>query len=907
MSLIVGSVVAQDVRVVAPIGIGAIGQRQSSDEDIGVPVQMFENPNLDRYLRRAQSFLEQANYVAAIEVLQDVIQGRTVEFLGSSEDHPPADPNADPSGNATTGSTAAEKDNKNDKTKSPAELDAANSVFSEDGRLYRPVRRLCHELLAEMPAMGVELYRALHEVSARELFDAAMADGSVPDLEKVINRYFITLPAGKAMVVLADRFMHEGRYRAAVQVLRDLIEVYPKNNLRRIGANQVWCKFKIALCLRMAGEPAVAQQAVREIAAEHPDESLRILGELQTVKNLPDMAIFADEVIAMVESAMADGRVSWLTEGGAETATLVPLWQYRYIDPRPYRNPKSAQRSNNNFIMWNEGSRTTSMPHANRYGPASWMLFVPGETPQDPPRALLMDHYRLRVADARTGLLIRDGDGVDAPPKPRDGHPRVRVAASDHALMRPIEDEARRYVVLGHSRNTSASVQTLKSSELVAYDRKTMKRVWSSAQWLDGDDGMRDVTFTAAPSVFGERLLLPARRRDGYSLECLDRSTGRPLWHTMLHSGGTHFYKAPGSPVVVSGGTAFVVTNAGCLAAVDAFAGDLRWIRRYEREDPLRPRVRPRGANRGRQTRYGIQFVQGEITGFLPNDLIVKNGLVIIAACDSGMLLALDEATGKSVWMVDGTSRYAPYGKLRTIVGATPTDLFATSDKALVCIGLRGGLIKWSREIPTISGPKNVGRGRGTIVFDTVLLPGDREVYAFDAKGVQPMRRIRLPAFGVSQEPLKPPFNIVASGPWLGIGFQGGVEVFSSKAALRKLATETTDPWQAAGLRVSAGDVDDAEKILFDWLTTSQPTAKQRRKGCRKLLSLVRQRALQLAEDNKLSAAMSAFDRIGSLCSERTIRMGWHLARVEVCEAGGDMRAHENEQQGLYDFMEGKG
>ena len=35
----------------------------------GSPVEMLENPNLDRYLRNAQGFLDRQNYEAAIKVL----------------------------------------------------------------------------------------------------------------------------------------------------------------------------------------------------------------------------------------------------------------------------------------------------------------------------------------------------------------------------------------------------------------------------------------------------------------------------------------------------------------------------------------------------------------------------------------------------------------------------------------------------------------------------------------------------------------------------------------------------------------------------------------------------------------------------------------------------------------------
>src|SRR5262245_227486 len=73
------------------VPLGAVAQAQGSvADDPGVAVEMFENPNLDRFLRRAQDFLAREQYASAIEVLQDVIEGRTLEVVGTPPD--PAQP-----------------------------------------------------------------------------------------------------------------------------------------------------------------------------------------------------------------------------------------------------------------------------------------------------------------------------------------------------------------------------------------------------------------------------------------------------------------------------------------------------------------------------------------------------------------------------------------------------------------------------------------------------------------------------------------------------------------------------------------------------------------------------------------------------------------------------------------------
>jgi len=273
VSLCAAVLSAQQVRVVAPLGALAPRAVEQSDDDPGDRVEMFENPNLDRYLERAQSFLDRDDYTAAVEVLQDVIEGKTVEVFATRPDEvdPAAaaaaagtDPDSSqPAGTTSPGTTSPGTTslgttspgttslaatgvinfrpvggNTSQHSGDPAggsELDARNAVFSRDGRIYRPVRRLCHELLARMPDVGIQIYRTTYEFAAEQMLAEAVASGSATALEQVANRYFITLPAGRAMMMLADRLMHEGRYRACVQVLLDLLEVYPAQNRKLLG------------------------------------------------------------------------------------------------------------------------------------------------------------------------------------------------------------------------------------------------------------------------------------------------------------------------------------------------------------------------------------------------------------------------------------------------------------------------------------------------------------------------------------------------------------------------------------------------------------------------------------------------------------------------------------------------
>lgn len=903
---------AQQVRAQAQVQIqlGAVapgpGTQGPESEDGGVAVDLNENPNLDRYLRRAKQCIERGDFAAAIQLLQDVVEGRSEAAV---TDVPPAEQKA-PAAAAPDDAAAKPKGSASargvlggvaEPPPPPAASDPRHAVFSQDGRLFRPVRRLCHELIARLPDDGLALYRATYEVAAAELLQQALADGSLSALEQVQNRYFATLPGGRALLLLGDRLMQEGRHRAAMLAFRDLQEIYPASLQKELGVAPTWLRFKSAVCLQLAGEAAAARREVDALAAAAPDATLRVEGELQAVKELPADPRFADAAPTATGSATATAATAPFVVDLADG--LVPLWQHRFRNPEPYKDPKADKERNVGFF---DASVTAAMPFAGRYGPSTRVLLAPGGA-DGLPRALFLEHYRLREADATNGLLLASTDAVDEPPPPRENQPRVRIAASDFALLRPVDDGERCYVVIGHKRAGAASADVLKASELVAYRRDGLQRAWSSEQWLDGDAGLRDVTFLAAPTVFGERLLLPSLRRGRYALECLDRRTGKPLWHAQLHGGGSPFLKAPGCPVVVQGGAALVATNAGCVANVDALTGELRWLRRYERRDPVRKAAKARPTTRDEMGFVGWSgtFRQDELAGFLPSDLIVHGNVAIVAPVDGDVLLGLDVATGEIAWMFDAATRYATFGRLRTLVGVLGDDLFALSDTCLVAIGANGGLVKWARELPAIRGPKAQGRGRGAIAGDCVLVPNDREALVFGADGAL-RGRLPLPSFGDSREPLAGSVQLVVDGAWLAVGFQGGVELFSTKPALRALAASSPSPRRKADLLARAGDVDGAIAALAAALAAAKDEAARLALG-EDLLQFVAEQAAARAAAGDLAAALQLLDQRAELLADRPLRLQWHLARLELCRTHGDAGAHEREQSRLYAYMEGKG
>lgn len=901
LGLSAAAVPGQQVVFQGAIQLQGGGQQDAAnDGDIGPNVEMFESPNLDRFLRRARQFLQEEKYQEAILVLQTVVEGRTLEATspdGSSAAEAGTAPKDEPSAAAPEATPPGARVDR------IAVADPAQTVFSADGRIYRPARRLCHEYLSGMPASAVDLYRAMYEARAEDLLRGALASGQISDLERVANRYFPTLAAGRAMQTLADRLMHEGRHRAAVQVLRDLVELYPPANLVQLGVSPLWCWFKIALCLRMAGEVGAALDAARVLAGEFPDESLRLMGELQPVRDLPTSPLFvagAQDLVADVPVA-AEAELGWLDDA---TEDLVPLWQYRFAGPNPYAGLQPQSVRGDVFFL-GDNTVANAAPPANKYGTGTQVAFLGRGSP--PPRAVFLENFRLRVADAFSGLVRQEGDGEEEARKPQEMRPRPRVPVYDLTLMTPVEDELRYYVVLGRNK-IDQSVDVLRINELVAYDKATCQRLWSSNSFREGDDGLADVTILAAPTVFGERLLLPVLRRGAYELQCLDRRTGMPLWRTRVHGGGSVYFKAPGARVVVGGSLAYIMTNAGAIAAVDAFAGDLRWVRKYERTDPLRQQpIGRRPASQDQMNFSGGTFVERDLTSFLPSEVLSLGGTIVFAGCDSEMVLCVDGASGEPVWMIDGNTRYAPYGRIRYLLGANSKHLFAVAEAQadarsnVVCIDHASGVLLWAREVPGATERLTRWRGRGCVLDRFLCMPGDREVLVYDTQRLGEWRRIALPSFGVGDEPLSGPNNLYSSGPWLGVAYGQGIEVYSTAAALRTLAAGAADPLESAAYLVQAGEPRRALERVQASLAEPGIADGTRREREASLIALARELALTPGQDG-----MAVLDAVRPAIVDRNVRMSWHLARLDLFQQRNDLAAYADEQQRLYRIMEGK-
>jgi outer membrane protein assembly factor BamB len=822
----------------------------------GPAVRMVQSADLDRYLRKAQEALERGDVEAAIEVLQSVVEGRV---------HP----------------TAAGAAPNPDEPPPPRRDDPAEAVFSLDDRLFRPVVRLCHRFLADLPESGQALYRQTYEVAAERALDEALAQRDPAALARVSRRWFVTLSSGRALYAAADLLMHAGRFRAALQTLRTLQDEYPARLLAALPeVSPEYLCLKMALCCSLVGDGRSASEIMERLAADAATP-LRVRGELVSLGELARSPLFDR---AAPPPALADSPAVLRSLGD-----LVPVWQYGYAEPDPYQSP--APSNSAHFLV--QGSETPASPWYNKNKPGTSVCF-------DGERLVFMDHYRLHVHDLGRGLVRMQTSEPDRPPKAVQGRARSRIPVYDFVGMRVAIDAERYYCIVGSqvANAVAAELSPVLSNQLVAYDRETLAPVWTTSP-TDAARGYRGVTFLATPTVLDGHLLVPVLVDGTYALQAVDAATGASLYRVPLHAGGTELARAPAVPVVVQSGTAYVLTNAGALAAVDAASGELQWIRRYERSHPMRSGVatRQRTSSGGAMARQFFRYVT--LPGFVPTDLVAAEGRVILAPSDGEVMICLDGASGEPLWMVSKPAGNEVGGSDVYVVGHNSRHVYVCGAR-LTCIDIRSGLRLWDVEVP-----EKGWSGRGLVTEDLAVLPGSQCIHSIAADGRGGWHRTPLPAFSVGRKPLFGPANLFARGPYLVACHESGVEVFASLQALHELCLGSADPEQQAELLVQAGDLAAAIEVLTPLCRDTTRSEAEHKKIARRTLMLVR--GVVLARHGMpREDALRVLDRAREWIRTRDLLLQWQLVRIELMQSFGDAAAAEREQEILYEMMEGK-
>lgn len=218
------------------------------------------------------------------------------------------------------------------------------------------------------------------------------------------------------------------------------------------------------------------------------------------------------------------------------------------------------------------------------------------------------------------------------------------------------------------------------------------------------------------PLAWGTRVyvavLLAARLPGPFdpALACLDAATGKVLWTTTVphRPPDAESFTSQGLPLVratalaVHGGRIYFPTHRRSFAALDAVTGEVLWAHDFAAL-PVLGRARD---------------------GFAPtNPVVVADGVVVTAPCDTPNLVAYDEESGRWKWAFSrdtGTPRVPGANEpgLAYLVGIRAGRVFLTGSQA-AAVELKSGRCLWRKAMAT-AGPI----GRGFLAEDVLLACG---------------------------------------------------------------------------------------------------------------------------------------------------------------------------------------
>ncbi len=197
------------------------------------------------------------------------------------------------------------------------------------------------------------------------------------------------------------------------------------------------------------------------------------------------------------------------------------------------------------------------------------------------------------------------------------------------------------------------------------------------------------------------------------------RPTGRMLWRTKICSAATlgsgDFEELSHLLLTLDGGTLFVNTNLGVVAAMETAGGQVRWLQKY-----------PRAAFRsGDPDRHDDHFFR-DLTPCLP-----AGDLIIAAPADCDRLFALDRTTGEFVWATEpGVA-----ADVNHLLGTSGAWLIASGDR-LYWIDMHTGRAAVRFPVSPDGGPMQPapnprGFGRGLLSADQVYWPTRETIFVF--------------------------------------------------------------------------------------------------------------------------------------------------------------------------------
>ncbi|MHC4223195.1 MAG: outer membrane protein assembly factor BamB family protein, partial [Planctomycetota bacterium] len=657
-------------------------------------------------------------------------------------------------------------------------------VYTEDDEVFYPARELCLRELASLPPEGLQAYRDIHDAPAQDLFTEAEAiediHARLAAYTRVFDRYLVSSVGDDALEKAADLNLELGRYYESLALFRRLLDIYPKDSDR----DRPTLMAKAAYSAVRIGDIEQRDELLDRLAASHPNARLRIEGETVAAADLkqhPRLQPRSGPADGIHDADWpvpgGDASRSRVADELPEHLPAYPFWQYplgarspRLHSPHSrWRVQRHDREKGPNPAREGLGTMCTSCPTVRPVLYDGLVLYKDGIelvarrvgsghfTPlrsrydhqrDDQSKSLFDDPgfffpvERVRPGTTRRGNLAQRFEDIY---RYLDYGGGCVVASGDRLIS--VENQTALDYLLPKSENTEPPG---KGNTLAVYDRVGGKLIWGwegkgqlAAESLTRDPAALErwhadhqehprPSFLGPGVVSGGTLYTIAYKSShdsednppGVFLWAFDLRDGRVRFRTQIHYPDTIPRRLPrGAALAMAGGAAYLVTQSGVVAAVDALPpGRVRWIARYKRAME----------EAGRASRRRMQGPKSSVKQtFAYNDPIIAAGKVIVAPADSAELIAFNAESGRPVWRIPRTElRGASY-----IVGVSGGVLVLGGDK-VYGIDVATGKDLWN-------GPRRLGAfayGRGLVGRRYAYIPSTRpgeyraQIHRFDLK-----------------------------------------------------------------------------------------------------------------------------------------------------------------------------
>ncbi|MEZ0226982.1 MAG: PQQ-binding-like beta-propeller repeat protein [Planctomycetota bacterium] len=548
--------------------------------------------------------------------------------------------------------------------------------------------------LRSLPKEARDKYRAKYDTRAQAAFRAALeSDDSVRDLVKACDRYALASGAAEALESAADRSFAKGELERARRLYDRLLRDH-KTDLKKPGK----VREKLLLASVPLGRKADVERLLKEMTAEDKDAKVHVNGVARSREQILELTLKNQ---AAIRGESSDSK-PFLNLPRGDTANRASFGRAIRVGPSRFR-PRSFDEG-----ALDGGRYPSRMDRGADPGPARHLPLLWNDT------------IFVSTADRLRGFAL---DGTEKPKitlvgiNYTDDNPNVQFASAIERgiLIAPHVERAQDEQSF---RGIPIKVK-IPMRKLGGFELERWRWKWDHTKDLVNTE-LAKASFPVAPVCTDGDCFVAAFKIEGF-VNCyaaaFNAETGAVRWSSWIASGqveqtmfGEHAREPLCAPVAVGDGLVFDATQMGCVAALDADTGRLRWVNEYD------------------------QILVNSAKGYYPDprNIIWENnapvydvasngqGVVVVAPMDSEFYYGLDALSGAQLWRCSNRKRdtFEPNAELRYVVGASDGRVVVSGGRRVLCHDMATGKLKWKVELD-----RRLVAGRGVIAAGKVYVP----------------------------------------------------------------------------------------------------------------------------------------------------------------------------------------